>query len=221
MLALVLAFLSAPAPACVPGGFEPSGSEQLRPLAVLDCPYSGAVARRKVAGLLALHRRSASIEAIERLLSLPPLATMFDDPYDATYGAVLKGPGWSLRIDLAESFFPRAGPPRFRGSPRPRRVDPAAKGDISLKIMAMRPGLPGVSGACFSADDLARAAARLHWREQPPNPALDSGTITPTFARGDRERLMIYGVRSAGLGPSVEEMRSACDWDLDLGWDAR
>lgn len=207
---------------CSGTGTEPIDSEQLRPLNLFRCSYSGEEAAHKVTRLLALRRSQVSEREIRRILSVPELPTAYDSPYSTHYRAVLNGSAWSVRMEYGESFFPQNGPARFSGPSYPRRLS-RKKGDWELSILPLGKGLSSASSAsssrCFSAYDLARAATKLRWKLQPPAPVHDSGLVIPTYGRGDRESLTII-VRSSGQGATDDEMRSECSWNLNVRWNA-
>ena len=218
MIVLALTLAYAQVPSCIAAGTRASGSEQLRPVSVFRCSYTGEEATQRVTRLLALRRSQVSEREIRRILSLPALPTNFDDPYVASYTAVLEGGGWGVNLDYKESFFPRSGPARFSGSAYPRRQT-RKRGNWQLGIMPIRDRLSDASPQSFSAYELARAAKKFRWKLRRPQGALDSGVVTPTYERGDRETLMIFGVRSSGLAPTDDEMRAECSWNLNVDWD--
>src|SRR3954465_6046945 len=146
LLALLTTTGPAPRPvqACVSGTPEPSDSPSLRPTPTALCAYRAADLHPRILSLLRQSEPTLEIDAVERIFGLPRLYTLYDAPRSADYFVILSrqpgGAGWGAGVSFDESFFPtdRARQPRFRGTMRPRRIAPAGRGWLPLRVAGLQ-----------------------------------------------------------------------------------
>jgi hypothetical protein len=142
---------------------------------------------------LAVRDGRLGIEEVERIFSLPPVTTSYDNPRSAHYGIILHSAAWSAGIQVDESYGPdlESRPIRFRGSGRPARINPRERGDIRVFVnlagpqgMALAPGL----AACVPVTELRDRAVRRGWvvlsRNEPVSPHAPPGWRPMTLSRG-------------------------------------
>jgi hypothetical protein len=149
------------------------GENRLRPRLAALCDYDAAEVNRRLLRLLALQGSDLSIEAVEAILSLPPLFTAYDDRHRAIFAATLRGTprrgGHSVGVSFHETFRPasRGAQTGFRGRARPIRIDPQARGEVSVYLdwEGPTPIEPG-SAACLPPPVFAAEARRQGWRER-------------------------------------------------------
>jgi hypothetical protein len=202
---------------CVFGPEEPSISEQLRPGLTAICAYDAPELNRRLLSLLRLPRRSFGIEAVEQAFSLPRLRTSYDQARTAHFSVVLQGAPangrWRIMLDFDESFYPTdaRGRPRFRGSSRPRLIDPRRRGDMRLDLVWLPQGsIPFGTPGCLSSERLIQAAQRSGWRaEVAPHMVMDA----PPMLSLDLERDRMHG-------SSLLENDTGCIDDFLLTRDA-
>jgi hypothetical protein len=211
----MITVLLAPA-SCVAGPAEPSGSDQLRPTPTFRCMLTGAEMAARVSALFATPAEKVAVTTLQRLLSLPPLPTQFDDTRSLNYVVQVTGPDkWSLRIGADEVFWPGTGRPEFAGPPYPRRLRPSQRGEIRLDIITLQPLMLG-PGRCFSAAEVDRRLLRAGWKMRWSEPAMDSFTIEPIYTRGRQLSASLGGFARSALAPQPEDFARACQWRLTL-----
>lgn|GEM_PF-2061025 len=135
------------------------------------CDYDAAEFNRRLLSVLELRGRGLSIEAVERIFGLPRLVATYDNSRHLHFGALLRGaPGrgdWAVQLSFGESFGPDIPerPERFRGTLRPVRIDPRARGEIFLQISWLLGGpIAAGSPACLPPAVLTAEARRRGWR---------------------------------------------------------
>ena len=159
------------APKCVIVDQDASLDARLRPTLILSCSYSNEQLGQRLLSALAHPKESLSIDAVERIFSLPRLMTAYDHPRDATYQIRLKGEDgrWDAMLQFSESFFPLDAwrRPRFHPGKRPILLNPRIHGERRLELtwLPMKPKNYGVTCA-FRMGEVERAAIRNRWRPE-------------------------------------------------------
>lgn len=187
----------------------------MRPTPTALCAYGAADLNRRILSLLRQSERTLEIETVERIFGLPRLYTAYDAPRSADYFVILSrqpgGERWRAMLSFDESFFPtdRARQPRFRGTMRPRRIAPARRGWLQLRVTWLEPReiRPG-TGACLAPDALARGARLRGWRVEPVMPLVMDAAPRP--------RLEITRGRGTISVPLADENPCVTDFDLSI-----
>jgi hypothetical protein len=169
-------------PIAVPGG-------RLRPTPTATCSYTLKDLRSRIMQLMDGDASSLSAESLEKLFSIPPLTTEYDDPRDASYAVQISGAdGWSLSLWITESFFPtNKGPDKFVPGLRPKRLDSFQNSTARVELFLKVPR----NGSPCPNEPFLSAANRAGWKNVTTRAYVtDGGHAFPTFLSPDEGRIL-------------------------------
>lgn len=179
------------APKCAIVDQDASSDARLRPTLILSCSYSNKHLGQRLLSALARPEESLSIDAVERIFSLPRLVTVYDHPRDATYQIRLKGEDgrWDAILQFSETFIPLDARrrPRFHPGKRPVLLKPRVHGERRLELTWLPVKPTNYDVACaFRVEEVESAARRNRWR---PETVIQTPTHGPfraitQFSRG-------------------------------------
>jgi hypothetical protein len=185
------------APKCVVVNQDASSDPRLRPTLILSCSYSNEQLGQRLLSALARPEESLSIDAVERIFSLPRLVTAYDAPRDATYQIRLKGEDgrWDAILQFSESFLPLDAwrRPRFHPGKRPILLNPRIHGERRLEVTWLPAKPTNYDVTCaFRMEAVERAARRNRWH---PETVIETPTHGPfrTVTQFSRERFYAGG----------------------------
>jgi hypothetical protein len=162
------------------------GAIDFRPSPTAACGYDLKDVRDRIVRLMYGDSSNLSVESVESLFSIPPMTSSYDSSRVALYKMMISGPdGWSLDIDVNESFFPtNEGVAKFVPGLRPKRLDLFQNSAASVDFMLFTG-----NGSSCPEEPFVSAAKAAGWRDVTARVRVtDGGQAYPTFLSPDGSR---------------------------------